>query len=585
MRLRKGNPLLIATAAVGALVTAATVLSALLAYYRAEQAVLRQAYHDGAEIVGRMKMCALEDPKDTEEALRGPRTPLFFVKMHLEELTEHKAGYAYVVDRKGNLLADSRSFNSPGKGDYARRLIHLQGKPRAYSESELLRRKQSGSGLYRPSTGTWEITTFSYVPQLDWLIVYHRPYRDVQLAARTVGSPILAVAGFVAFTIPLITVAIIKKVIHPYIELRAQERYKDVIDAVGDGIVVIGRDYSVVHSNRIVREMYGDTAGQKCYHAHFGRDTPCPDCPVQQIFASGESAWETREITDGSRRRWVESHATPLRNERGEVIAAVEVLRDITQRRQLEMELMLSARLRALGELAAGIAHEISTPMLGILTFSDMVRKETAHLPLSPETRRDLDLIRENAQRVVKVTDRIRAFSRREPPTLARVDVSQSVHKVLEMLHYQLLERDVTLALDPALPRILANEDALIEVVINLLVNAMDAMPEGGAIAIRSGVDGGDNGGLGEDALTPASLHCTAHVVLEVADTGCGIAPENLERIFEPGFSTKAVDGTSKGLGLGLFLSRGRIESFGGMLTVRSVVGQGATFTVRLPIV
>lgn len=598
MRLRKGNPLLITTAAVGALVTAATVFTAVLAYYRAERAVLRQADHDGEEIVKRIKTCALEDPVKEGEKLEGPRTPLFFVKLHLKEIAEHRTGYAYVLDKEGDLLADSRFLNAlqNAKGnpparepDSLRgRFLRVQGSHRLSSLEELLHARESGAGLHRRPEATAEMVTFTYVPRLDWLILYHRPYRDVQATVRAVGFPILAVAGFIALIVPLMTLVVIKKVISPYVELRARERYKDVIDAVGDGIVVIDHNYTVVHANRVLQERYGDTTGRKCYEAHMARKTPCTDCPVRQVFATGQSAWETWEIIDGSRREWVESHATPLRNERGEVIAAVEVLRDITQRRQLEMELMLSARLRALGELATGIAHEISTPMLGILTFSDMVEQETAHLPLSPETRRDLDLIRENARRVVKVTDRIRAFARHEPPTVSKVDLNESVQKALELLRYQMQVRgiSVSLALAPSLPCVWGNGDELIEVIINLLVNAIDAVSEKGVITIQSRCE---TNGVWDSASREEGVAALAHapnscqVLLQISDTGCGIASENLERIFEPGFSTKAEDGTSKGLGLGLFLSRGMVESFGGTLSVQSDVGGGATFTIAAP--
>jgi len=227
--------------------------------------------------------------------------------------------------------------------------------------------------------------------------------------------------------------------------------------------------------------------------------------------------------------------------------------------REQHQQLIQSDKLASLGRLAAGVAHEINNPLTGVLTYSSFLLKRAE----DAETREDLEIIVRETKRCRQIVKNLLDFARQARPNKSDVDLDGVIRRALEILRNRLTLEGVSVDVDVArdLPSIKADRDQLVQVLVNLIVNAADALGKtGGTITIRSAKAAGG-------------------VVLEVADNGCGINSENLNKIFDPFFSTKGHEGT----GLGLAVVWGIVNEHGGAIEVASNTGRGTVFTIRLP--
>jgi signal transduction histidine kinase len=225
-------------------------------------------------------------------------------------------------------------------------------------------------------------------------------------------------------------------------------------------------------------------------------------------------------------------------------------------------ELRQAEKMAALGELVAGVAHEINNPLTGISAFAELLLDE----PLTPEQREGARLIKREADRAVAIVRDLLVFSRDADPAWFPVDVNAVVERVLRMRAYALREAGVAVhvELDPALPRVRGDEARLQQAVLNIVLNAEHALRDVAErrLAVRSARAAGDR------------------VVVTVTDSGPGMAPETLARVFEPFFTTKP---PGEGTGLGLSVGYGIVQALGGEIVARSAPGAGAAFEVVLP--
>jgi two-component system NtrC family sensor kinase len=231
--------------------------------------------------------------------------------------------------------------------------------------------------------------------------------------------------------------------------------------------------------------------------------------------------------------------------------------------RTAQQQLIQAAKLAAIGELAAGVAHELNSPLTVIVARCDLlVRKVTADSPAVPA----VESIKAEAMRAALITRGLLDFSRKREPKHEPVNVNWLVPKALDLVQTKLhgLEIAVETELDTTLPAILGDGDQLIQVLINLIGNAADAMPGGGRITVKT--------------ETPSDRDCVA---VSVSDTGTGMTGDQLARIFEPFYTTKA---EGKGTGLGLSVTLGIVKSHRGTIAVESEPGCGTTMTVQLPL-
>jgi signal transduction histidine kinase/ActR/RegA family two-component response regulator len=269
------------------------------------------------------------------------------------------------------------------------------------------------------------------------------------------------------------------------------------------------------------------------------------------------------------------ANAAAILDSDGNVVGIQGELTDTTERRRLEERLLQAQKMEAIGRLAGGIAHDFNNILTAVLGYANLLGEE---LPEAGEAREDLEGIRKAAARATNLTRQLLAFSRRQPASLKAVDLNALILDTEKML-CRLLSEDVRLRLDLATeaPSVLADPVQLEQILLNLAVNARDAMPSGGSILLSTRTDRlASPRSVGLDTLAPGG-----YAVLEMRDTGQGIAPEIIDRIFEPFFTTKA---NEKGTGLGLSTVYGIAKQSGGAVGVVSKPGEGSIFSVWLPL-
>jgi len=260
----------------------------------------------------------------------------------------------------------------------------------------------------------------------------------------------------------------------------------------------------------------------------------------------------------------LEVAASPIFNEKGEVVASVHVIRDITERKKMQEQLIITDRLASIGELVAGIAHELNNPLTGVIGFSELLadRKD-----LPDDVKEDIKTINREAQRTANIVKNLLTFARKHPKEKQPTDINRAIEAALELRAYEQKISNIKVRANfaPDLPEITANSFDLQQVFLNIIVNAEYAMLEahgGGTITIATERDGG---------IIRASL----------ADDGPGISKKNLGHVFDPFFTTKEV---GKGTGLGLSICHGIITEHGGRIYAKSKLGKGATFIIELPV-
>jgi two-component system cell cycle sensor histidine kinase/response regulator CckA len=272
--------------------------------------------------------------------------------------------------------------------------------------------------------------------------------------------------------------------------------------------------------------------------------------------------------------RWLHEQATIVRDADGQPIRMVGTVQDITERRQLEDQLRQSQKMEAIGRLAGGIAHDLNNALTAIAGYAELALGVVA---AGHAARSDIEEIRRATERAGSVTRQLLAFSRKQLLEPRIFDLNATVTSLTRMLG-RLLGPDIAVHASVAdnLPRIMGDPGQIEQAVINLAVNARDAMPHGGRLQLTTAVEEVD----AEHARTQVPMTPGRYVVLRVSDAGQGMSRETQAHIFEPFFTTKDV---GKGTGLGLSMVYGTMKQIGGFIFVDSELGQGTTFRMYFP--
>jgi histidine kinase len=478
---------------------------------------------------------------------------------------------------------------------------------------------------------------------------------------------------------------------------KQRNEYLNLFERAPCTITVQDRDYRLLRYNREFAEKFDPEPGDFCFRVYKGRETKCPECPVEKTFADGQShvSEETGVDKDGSRKHWLVT-TSPIKNERGEIVAAMEMNLDITQRKALEerldesekkyhaifnnipnpvfvldvdsleildcndsiapvygyrredmigkrfsdlfveeereryadqikhrpainqakqqaadgrtlfvnilvspsehpgrnvllvttsditkrleaeQQLIQASKMATLGEMSTGVAHELNQPLAVIKTASSFFMKKIGNGEkiddrILCELSEEID---SHVDRATKIINHMRQFGRKPELTAESVQVNEVLRRAFEFFSQQLKLRGIQVEWDAqeGLPHILADPGKLEQVIINLLINARDAIEERWEEGEVPGA---------EKKITLKTYAARQEVVIEVCDTGTGIPGEILGKIFEPFFTTKKV---GKGTGLGLSISYGIVKDYGGNIRAASNAGEGTCFVISFPI-
>ena len=346
---------------------------------------------------------------------------------------------------------------------------------------------------------------------------------------------------------------------------RLKEFNENIVESINVGIFAIDLNDRIESWNAQMEAMYAfsraEALGQELRSVF-----PSEFIEAIEGFRNDQGVhhlYKFRLITRAGELRTANIAIAPLLSRDFVSVGRIILVDDITERVALETQLAQADKLSSIGLLAAGVAHEINTPLAVISSYAQMLAKQLrGDVRLGPV----LDKITQQSFRAAEIANGLLNFSRTSTTEFRSTDLNQVVRDTLSLLEHQFKTAQILVDLDLAdeLPQIHGNPGKLQQVFLNLLLNAKDAMPGGGRLTIATLVNG--------------------HVEAVISDSGSGIAPENLKRIYDPFFTTKNMPGERRGTGLGLSVSYGIIQEHAGKIHVESAVGSGTTFHLEFPL-
>jgi len=390
---------------------------------------------------------------------------------------------------------------------------------------------------------------------------------------------------------------------------KATELTATVTQNLTEGVMLLSKDFQILWANKKVKESSGfedkDIIGNFCYRVTHARKDPCQPphdiCPVKKLLETGKPTVELHTHFDKEgNEHHVEVTVEAVRDKKGEIIQFIHVTRDVTEivkakkelektyeeikklnvgleqkveertraLQQTQAQLVQSGKLAAIGQLGAGVAHELNNPVGGILGYAQYllgkITKPDFQADNCKACKKYLGYIEKEAKRCKTIVENLLKFSRRSPERFEPININQVIEDTLAITAHQLTMKKVKLSqdLDPHLKPVEGNANQLQQVFTNIILNAQQAMPKGGT-------------------LTIATRLSAKTVEISFTDTGRGIPQENLDKIFDPFFTTK-IDW--RGTGLGLSVSYEIIQNHQGRIEVKSEMDKGTTFTISLPV-
>ena len=361
--------------------------------------------------------------------------------------------------------------------------------------------------------------------------------------------------------------------------LSAKAEVDQIFHIAADGMRVVDKNFDILRTNDTFDTMVGmpreDIIGRKCFDIFTSNRCQTPECPMQVIMA-GQEKTETECIRmrpDGKETSCIVT-AKPFKAADGTVIGILEDFKDISERQQLEAQIRQAQKMESIGTMAGGIAHDFNNLLSGILGYLSIMKTS-----LDPADRnyRYVELIEKAGKRAATLTNQLLAFSRKGKYEISAVNINNSIRNVLNILESTINKNiEINCSLEDNIPRIKGDPTQIEQIIMNICVNASDAMPDGGRLKITT-----------EMAIMD-KIFCASHpgakpgnyLHIILADTGQGMDKETSSKIFEPFFTTK---GKENGTGLGLSMVYGIVKNHGGYINVYSEPGKGSIFNIYLP--
>jgi two-component system NtrC family sensor kinase len=349
---------------------------------------------------------------------------------------------------------------------------------------------------------------------------------------------------------------------------QAEENLRVIIESIPQGVAVSDLNGKILQVNNAVLQLHGysrqELIGRSAFIFIAKEDHARAMDSLKKTFETGHSG--TLEYTftkkDGSTFP-AQLSAAVIKDGAGKLIGFVAVTEDISDRKKMEEQLILTERLASIGQLVAGMAHELNNPLTGVIGFSEMLLEKD----LPEDIKEDLVTINREARRAANVVKGLLIFTREQGTEKVLVDINSIIQGVLQLRSYEQRARNIKVDTRFAsdLPKVMCNVTQLRQVFINIIINAEQVMV----------------GAHGMGKLTIATERVGDKVRASITDDGPGISPDNMKKLFTPFFTTR---GVGKGTGLGLSICHGIVTEHGGKLYADSKLGKGATFVVELPI-
>ena len=354
-----------------------------------------------------------------------------------------------------------------------------------------------------------------------------------------------------------------------------KSRLEAILSSMGDGLSIQDTDFVVLYQNKVMKDLRGDHVGEHCYSSYENKDHVCEGCPMAMAYKDGGIHKADRNVAISTGTLHVEVTASPLRDLEGKTVAGIELVKDVTDQKKLEGQLRHAQKMEAVGTLAGGIAHDFNNLLTVINGYGAMVMDT---LEAGSPSVENMNEVLTAAGRAADLTKRLLIFSRKEVVEVKPVDLNAlllGLKKMLVRIIRESIDFDMDLSDGPLMVQ--ADAGQMEQVLMNLTVNARDAMLEGGRLTIGTGLEEVDGAFVGAYGYGVPGKYA----LITVADTGCGMSAETLKRIFDPFFTTK---GVGKGTGLGLSMAYSILKQHNGYIKVYSEPGEGTVFSLYLPL-
>lgn len=419
---------------------------------------------------------------------------------------------------------------------------------------------------------------------VEYVVLDKNDYEfPIEISASTIKDPSGNPTGFV-----IIAKDIAERKMAEEALRKERETLERVTQNVGAGLGIISKDYRILWANNVLKGYHNDAdlEGKFCYEILNRRDSPCPSCGVKEIFEKGESQVIREQLVPGfdGEDVWLELNSTAIRDENGNVTAALELVMPINKRKRMENELkrysegleelveertrelqesqellVRSERLAAIGQAATMVGHDLRNPLQAIENGVFYLNSELSNYQISEKMKETICAISESVEYADNIVNNLQSFTKEKKPMLAKIDVNEILKDVTLLVKKPDSVELIIEAED--LPKIEVDTEMVKQVFVNLTNNGIQAMKE--------------KGGL----LSISTRDANGFIEVIFKDTGVGISEENLAKIFTPFFTTKA-----QGMGVGLAICKRIIEQHNGSIKVESKLGEGSRFTVSLPI-
>jgi C4-dicarboxylate-specific signal transduction histidine kinase len=502
-------------------------------------------------------------------------------KEFLSPIKSGSRGYAWMMDGKGDLLYHPTQPGMVGKNLYKTDSSCFKCHMSFDVEKKIIEGKGDYFGRQVAPSGEDKVLAFASasIGESKWIVAVSAPYSEV---TRTIQRSMkfyswLIISIFI--TTSIVSVLLIffyrkraraeelekhQKELERYAEdlerkvnkrteelSTEKEKLNTIVSAIGSGILLLDMNGRIQWINQTMKEMAGkDITGMFC-------EEIMADSTIVGSYAVDDMQTEILLNLFGMKDKYFQVTTAPVQGTDGTIHGYIRLVQDVTEMKKMEEQMMHSEKLASLGRLTAGITHEIGNPLTSVFSFVQIL-KEMEQDGFKKES---LETIYFHISRIADILKQLSGFSKTPPVELKPWKVNSLIESSLSLIQYDKRAKDVTIVRDlwTEMPEITTDGNQLSQVIVNIVLNAVDAMPAGGTLTIRSRVK--------DD-----------HIVIIFEDTGIGISKENISRIFDPFFTTK-----EKGTGLGLAVSYSIIKKLNGSLTVESEMHRGSTFVITLP--